>query len=83
MEAFLVLIDKYTIMILIAITIAFALLFLIRSFKRSMLIDQGRARFVLEVYDARTEKIHKWLIVVILFFLLPLLAYARYFRHLS
>lgn len=82
MDEFLLLIDKYMLAILITAIAASALLFLIRSFKRSMLIDQGRARFVLEQYDVRTEKMHKWIMFVIVFCLLPLLAYVKYFHHL-
>ncbi|WP_455221906.1 hypothetical protein [Kaarinaea lacus] len=78
MENILKLVDQYMIEILIGCAIAFVLLFLFRSFRRSMLIAQGEARFVLENYDVRTEKIHKWLTVFIVFFLLPVLAYVKY-----
>ena len=78
MENILKLVDQYMIEILIGCAIVFVLLFLFRSFKRSMLIAQGEARFVLENYDVRTEKIHKWLTVFIVFFLLPALAYVKY-----
>lgn len=78
MENILKLVDQYMIEILIGFTIAFVLLFLFRSFKRSMLIAQGEARFVLEYYDVRTETLHKWLTVFIVFLLLPLLAYVKY-----
>lgn len=71
-------VDQYTIEILIGCAIVFVLLFLFRSFKRSMLIAQGDARFVLENFDVRTEKIHKWITVFIVFLLLPLLAYVKY-----
>ena len=83
MEDFLVLVDKYMLEILIVTAVTFVLVFLMRSFKRSMLIDQGRARFVLEEYDIRTEKIHKWLTFIIVFLMLPLLAYVKYFRNFS
>ena len=78
MEKFVKLVDQYMIEILIGFAIVFVLLFLFRSFKRSMLIAQGEARFVLENYDVRTEKLHKWLTLFIIFLLLPLLAYIKY-----
>ncbi|MCI0506945.1 MAG: hypothetical protein L0Z73_12660 [Gammaproteobacteria bacterium] len=83
MENLLKLVDHYMIEILIGCAVAFVLLFLFRSFKRSMLIGQGEARFVLETYDARTEKIHKWLTVFIVLLLLPLLAYIKYINSVA
>ena len=76
-------VDQYTIEILISCVIVFVLLFLFRSFKRSMLIAQGDTRFVLENYDVRTEKIHKWITVFIVFLLLPLLAYVKYIHSVT
>lgn len=73
-------VDKFMLEIIIGVTSAFVLLFLFRSFKRSMLINRGQARFVLEQYDVRTDKIHKWLTLLIIFFLLPLLAYVKYVK---
>ena len=78
LENLLALIDEYMLEILLGAAVAFVLVFLFRSFRRSMLIDQGQARFVLEQYDVRTDKIHKWLTVIIIFLLLPLLAYVKY-----
>lgn len=83
MEKYLKLIDQYMIEILIGCAIFFVLLFLFRSFKRSMLIAQGEARFVLEHYDVRTEKIHKWLTLFIVLLLLPLLAYIKYINSVA
>jgi len=83
MENLLTQIDKYMLEILIGVAIVFVLLFLFRSFKRSMLIDQGQARFVLEQYDVRTDKFHKWLTLLIVFLLLPLLAYVKYLHSVS
>jgi flagellar biosynthesis protein FliR len=83
MENLLTLIDQYMLEILIGAAIAFVLLFLFRSFRRSMLIGQGQARFVLENYDVRTDKIHKWLTLFIVFLLLPLLAYVKYLHSVS
>ena len=80
MEKLIAVIDKYMLEILIVSVIAFIVLFLARSFKRSMLIEQGQARFVLEHYDVRTEKIHKWLSLIILLLLFPLLAYVKYIK---
>ena len=83
LENLLTLIDKYMLEILVGAAVAFVLLFLFRSFRRSMLIDQGQARFVLEQYDVRTDKIHKWLTFLIVFLLLPLLAYVKYLHSVS
>jgi len=83
MENLLSLIDKYMLEILIGTAIAFVLLFLFRSFKRSLLIDHGQARFVLEQYDVQTDKIHKWLALLIIILLLPLLAYVKYLHAVS
>lgn len=83
MENLLIVIDKYMLEILIGAAITFVLVFLFRSFRRSMLIGQGQARFVLERYDVRTDKIHKWLTFLIVFLLLPLLAYVKYLHSVS
>ena len=83
MENLLTLIDKYMLEILIGVATTFVLLFLFRSFKRSMLIERGQTRFVLEQYDVRTDKIHKWLTVIIVFLLLPLLAYVKYLHAVA
>ncbi|WP_455202118.1 hypothetical protein [Kaarinaea lacus] len=76
-------IDKYMIEILVGIAIAFVLLFLFRSFKRNLLIGQGQARLVVERYDVRTDKIHKWLTLLIVFLFLPLLAYVKFLHSAS
>jgi len=83
MRNFLKLIDQYTLEILIGCGVVFVLLFLFRSFKRSMLIAQGDARFVLENYDVRTGKINKWLTIFIIFLLLPLLGYVKYINSVA
>ena len=83
MEKIIAVIDAYMLEILIASVVGFVLLFLVRSFKRSMLIEQGQARFVLEHYDVRTEKLHKWLSLIILLLLLPLLAYVKFIKDMS
>jgi hypothetical protein len=68
-------------MIVIGCVIVSAFLFLLRSFKRSLLIEKGQARFVLEEYDTRTERLVKWMTVVFVFVLVPLLLYVKYFRN--
>ena len=78
MENLFAVIDKYMLEILVGTAVAFVLLFLFRSFRRNLLIAKGQARFVLESYDVRTDKIHKWLTLFILFLFLPLLAYVKY-----
>ena len=80
MENLINLTNIYMLEILIGTAVVFVLLSLFRSFKRSLLIGQGQARFVLEEYDVRTGKIHKWLIVVVIFLLLPFLAYVKYLQ---
>ena len=83
MENLFIVIDKYMLEILVGTAIAFVLLFLLRSFRRNLLIGQGQARFVLERYDVRTSKIHKWLTLLIVFLFLPLLAYVKYLHSVS
>jgi len=83
MEKLISFIDKYMLEILITCVILFVLLFLVRSFKRTLLLEKGQARFVLEHYDASTEKMHKWLSLLIFMVLLPLLAYVKYLRNFS
>jgi hypothetical protein len=83
MQHFLVLIDKNMVAIVIGCGVLFVLLFLLRSFRRSLLIDRGQARFVLEEYDVRTERMIKWLMFIGVFVITPLLVYAKYFRDFS
>ena len=82
-EKLIAVIDNYMLEILITSVVAFVFLFLVRSFKRSMLIEQGQTRFVLEHYDVTTEKLHKWLSLIVLFLFLPLLAYVKYVKEFS
>ena len=82
-EKLIAIIDKYMLEIVISSVIAFIVLFLIRSFKRSMLIERGQARFVLEQYDVKTDKIHKWLSLFIFLIFLPLLAYVKYLKNFA
>lgn len=83
MQHFLVLIDENMTAIVVGCGVLFVLLFLLRSFRRSLLIDRGQARFVLEEYDVRTERMIKWLMFIAVFVLGPLLVYAKYFRDFS
>ena len=83
MEKIIVIIDNYMFEICVVSVLAIVILFLIRSFKRSMLIENGHARFVLEHFDGRTEKIHKWLTFIVLFIMLPVLAYVKYVVQFS
>ena len=78
MQYFLKLIDENMLEIIIASGSFFVLVFLVRSFKRNMLIEKGQARFVLERYDSGTEKLHKWVTFFIVFMLLPLFAYVKF-----
>ncbi|MGD8569356.1 MAG: hypothetical protein PVJ39_14810 [Gammaproteobacteria bacterium] len=80
MQQFLVLIDKNMLAIVTGCFVIFVLLFLLRSFRRNLLIERGQARFVLEEYDVRTERMIKWLMFIAVFVFAPLLVYARYFR---
>lgn len=70
-------VDNYSLEIIIASVSFFVLVFLVRSFRRSLLISRGQARFVLERYDSGTEKLHKWVTFFVLFMLLPLFAYVK------
>ncbi|WP_455376767.1 hypothetical protein [Kaarinaea lacus] len=78
MQYFLKFIDENMLEIIIASGSFFVLVFLVRSFKRNMLIEKGQARFVLERYDSGTEKLHKWVTFFIVFMLLPLFAYVKF-----
>ena len=78
MENLINLTNIYMLEILIGTALVFVFFSLFRSFKRSLLIGQGQARFVLEEFDVRTGRIHKWLIVAVIFVLLPFLAYVKY-----
>ncbi|HEY5604241.1 MAG TPA: hypothetical protein VIM41_14155 [Gammaproteobacteria bacterium] len=83
MKSYLKLVDQYMIEILIGCAVAFVLVFLFRSFKRNVLIRQGDARFVVDTYDVRTEKIHKLITAFIVFLLLPFLAYVKYINSVA
>jgi len=72
------LIDKYMNVILITSAVALVLLFLIRSFRRSMLIEHGQARFVIESYDVSSARLYKWLFWFILLVAIPVLVYVKY-----
>ena len=78
MQYFLKLVDENMMAIIIASASFFVLLFLVRSFRRNLLIEKGQARFVLERYDLGTEKLHKWVTFFIIFMLLPLFAYVKF-----
>ena len=71
-------VDEYALEIIITSVSFFILLFLVRSFRRSLLISRGQARFVLERYDSGTEKLHKWVTIFVLFLLLPFFAYVKF-----
>ena len=71
-------IDAYSVEIVMGVGIVFVLTFLIRSFKRSLLISEGRARLVLESFDDRTEKLNKWMSFIALFLLLPAIVYVEF-----
>ena len=74
-------IDENMLEIIVAGTTFFVLLFLVRSFRRSLLIERGQARFVLERYDAGTERLHRWITFIILFMLLPLFVYIKFLHQ--
>ena len=78
MQYFLKLVDENMLEIIVASASFFVLLFLVRSFRRSLLIEKGQARMVLERYDLGTEKLHKWVTFFIIFMLLPLLGYVKF-----
>jgi len=81
MQFLLTYIDEHLIGILISFGGFFAFLFLVRSFRRNLLIERGQARFVLERYDVGTEKLHRWVTYFILFLLLPLIAYVKFLNQ--
>jgi len=78
MQQFMNFVDKYMLEIFVASALFFVLLFLVRSFKRNLLIERGQAKFVLEHYDTGTEKLHKWVTFFILFMQLPLFLYVKF-----
>jgi len=78
MQDLIALVDKYMLEIIISSVSFFVFLFLVRSFRRNLLIGKGQSRFVLERYDAGTEKIHKWVTFFIVFLLLPMVAYVKF-----
>lgn len=78
MQYFLTFIDENMLEILIVSGSVILFIFLVRSFRRNMLIERGQARFVVERYDSSTEKIHKWIIFIVLFMLLPLIGYVKF-----
>lgn len=78
MQYFLTFIDENMLAILIASGSLVLLIFLGRSFRRNMLIEQGQARFVVERYDVKTEKLHRWITFIVLFMLLPLMGYVKF-----
>ena len=63
--------------------ILIALLFLVRSFKRSMLIEDGQRRFVIEHYDVSSAKLYKSLVRFVIFIIIPLFAYVKYRSGIS
>ena len=71
-------IDLYSMEIVLGTLAIFFMTFLIRSFKRSLLISEGQARLVLESYDHNTDKLNKWMSFVAIFLLLPLIIYAKF-----
>jgi len=71
------LIDKYMTEIVVASVIGIVLLFLVRSFKRTMLIENGQMRFVVEQYDVNSAKLYKRLFILVLFLILPILTYVK------
>jgi len=80
MQYFLNFIDQHMLEIIGTSVSILVLIFLIRSFRRSLLIERGQARFVLERYDAGTEKLHKWISFIIIFMVVPLFVYIK-FHH--
>lgn len=81
MQYILSFIDDHTLEIIVTGGSFLVLLFLIRSFKRSLLIEKGQARFVLERYDAGTERLHKWVTFIILFMMVPLFVYIKFLHQ--
>jgi len=81
MEQFINLVNMYMVEIFISSLVLFVLIFLIRSFKRNLLIARGQARFVLEQYDVATEKLHKWVSFFVFLLVLPLLAYVKFLNQ--
>jgi hypothetical protein len=71
-------IDKYMINIIIVSGAAIVFLFLVRSFRRTMLIENGQTRFVVEHYDVSSAKLYKRLFLFVIFLMLPALAYVKY-----
>jgi len=78
MEILVHIINQYMLEIISVGAAVIVLLFLIRSFKRSMLIEDGQARFVIEHYDVSSAKIYKTLVKFVVFIVVPILAYVKY-----
>lgn len=78
MEILVNVVNKYMLEIIAAGTAVIVLLFLIRSFKRSMLIEDGQTRFVIEHYDVSSVRIYKALAKFIVFVVVPILVYVKY-----
>lgn len=78
MQYLLEFVDKNMLEILIISGTLIGLVYLIRSFRRNLLIARGQARFVLERYDTGTEKLHRWITFFVLFLLLPLMGYVKF-----
>jgi len=81
MQDFINFVDKYMLEIIVSSVSFLVLVFLVRSFRRSLLIEKGQARFVLERFDAGTEKLNKWVTFIILFMLVPLFIYTKFLHQ--
>jgi len=78
MDTLVQIINKYMLEIVVTGAVLAVLLFLIRSFKRSMLIENGQTRFVIEHYDVSSARLYKSLVRFVFFVVIPLLAYVKY-----
>ncbi|NOZ54120.1 MAG: hypothetical protein GXP08_13480 [Gammaproteobacteria bacterium] len=81
MERLLYFVDHYTIEIIVATVALILFIHLVRSFKRNRLIEHGQARMVVEQYDQYTGVFHNIIFVAILFLLIPLLIYVKFFSY--
>jgi len=80
MEQLFTLVDHYAVEIVTVAVTSILLVYLIRSFKRNLLIGHGQTRLVLEKYDHHSGIVHYIISVVVLLLLIPLLVYAKCFN---